>query len=278
VETLLKALVTQRHLQRYGTFRVEYELAAARLASGGEGLRAPSRAQFFRWLDGHLKGGVPYPDACRVLEAMFPGWTAAELFGPPPPADGWRRRNGDIPSGANGLLGSIAPSFPAEILAGAWVTTYDFSDPGIEGRMQHVDVTHLTAVSDRNLTANNYSPAPRTEGHRVPYRNVIEALLAGRQLVGHWRNTSDARYFGTVQLAALPGENVLTGHYTSYHSDIEVNHGHWTWVRLDPASLADVDLDRTTLRDPGGLAELLNAYNQYDPPLPLAAIVEETET
>jgi hypothetical protein len=25
---------------------------------------------------------MPYPDACRVLEAMFPGWTAEQLFAP----------------------------------------------------------------------------------------------------------------------------------------------------------------------------------------------------
>jgi hypothetical protein len=81
----------------------------------------------------------------------------------------------------------------------------------------------------------------------------------GRDLpVGHWRNDSDARYFGAVQLAALPGENVLAGHYTGYASDIEVSRGRWTWVRLDPASLAGVDLGRVTLRDPQDLAELLD--------------------
>jgi hypothetical protein len=86
------------------------------------------------------------------------------------------------------------------------------------------------------------------------------------------------RYFGAVQLAALPGENVLAGHYTGYASDIEVSHGRWTWVRLDPASLAGVDLGRVTLRDPQDLAELLDNYSQYDRPLSLTAIVEEPET
>jgi hypothetical protein len=112
----------------------------------------------------------------------------------------------------------------------------------------------------------------------VPFRNVIEGQLVGRHLVGHWRNDSDARYFGAVQLAALPGENLLAGHYTGYASDIEVSRGRWTWVRLDPASLSGVDLGRVTLRDPQDLAELLDAHSQYDPPLPLAAIVEEPET
>ena len=61
-----------------------------------------------------------------------------------------------------------------------------------------------------------------------------------------------------------------------YASDIEVSRGRWTWVRLEPASLAGVDLGRARLRDPLDLAELLDAHSQpYSPPLPLAAIVEE---
>ena len=81
---------------------------------------------------------------------------------------------------------------------------------------------------------------------------------------------------GAVQLGALPGENVLAGHYTGYASDIEVSGGRWTWVRLEPASLTGVDLAQAWLRDPQDLAELLDAHSQpYSPPLPLAAIVEE---
>jgi hypothetical protein len=187
--------------------------------------------------------------------------------------DGWQRRDGEAPT-LDGLLGSVPPSFRAEVLQGAWVTSYQFSEP----LKQHVDVAHLTVAGGRKLRATNYPPEPRTEGHSVPYRNVIEGHLVGRHLVGHWRNESDARYFGAVQLAALPGEHVLTGHYTGYASDIEVSRGRWTWVRLDPASLAGVDLGRVTLRAPQDLAELLDAYSQYDPPLPLSAIVEESET
>lgn len=41
---------------------------------------------------------------------------------------------------------------------------------------------------------------------------------------------------------------------------------------------AGVDLGRVALRDPRDLAELLDGYSQYDPPLPLAAIMEESET
>jgi hypothetical protein len=77
----------------------------------------------------------------------------------------------------------------------------------------------------------------------------------------------------------LSSENVLVGHYIGYGSDIEVSCGRWTWVRLDHASLAGVDLGQACLRDPLDLAELLDAHSQpYSPPLHLAAIVEEPET
>lgn len=267
--TLLKELLTHRHLQRYETFAAEYERVAAQLAPDFQHT-APSKAQYFRWLNGQLKGGTPYPDACRVLEGMLPPWTADDLFGPPP-RNGLQRHLGQVPA-RDGLLASVPPSFPAEVLQGAWVTSYTFSEPP----KRHVDVAHLTADGDRELRATNYPPQPRTEGHPVPFRNVIKGQLAGRHLVGYWRNDSDARYFGAFQLAAMPGENVLTGHYTGYANDIEVSRGRWIWVRLDPASLKGVDLDRVALRDPQDLAEMLAAHSQpYSLPLPLAAIVEE---
>jgi hypothetical protein len=267
--TLLKVLLTQQHLQRYETFRDAYRRAAAQLAPESP---APSRAQFFRWLNGQLKNGAPHPDACRVLEGMFPSWTADDLFGPPP-ANGWQRRGEQALTAPDGLLESMPPSFPAQVLEGHWVTSYRFSTP----TKRHLDIAHLVAVGDRELRATNYPPEPRTEGHSVPFRNLIEGRLIGRHLVGHWRNDSDAAYFGAVQLAALPGENVLTGHYTGYASDIEVSSGRWIWVRLAPASLNGVDLDQVTLRDPRNLAELLDAYSQYDPPLSLATVVEDSK-
>jgi len=81
-QTLLKELLRQRHF-RYETFCAEYGKAAARVEADDA---APSRAQYYRWLSGQLKGGLPYPDACRVLEAMFAPWKAADLFGPYQPA------------------------------------------------------------------------------------------------------------------------------------------------------------------------------------------------
>ncbi|WP_433540713.1 DUF5919 domain-containing protein [Streptosporangium sandarakinum] len=77
-QVLLKTLLHQRHWQTYSTFCKEYDKAARSVDPALEGKR-PSRAQLHRWLSGELKG-LPYSDHCRVLEAMFPGRTAQELF------------------------------------------------------------------------------------------------------------------------------------------------------------------------------------------------------
>ena len=63
-------------------FRAAYENAARRLDRELVGT-APSRAQLHRWTSGELRR-LPYTDHCRVLETMFPGWTAEQLFGPCP--------------------------------------------------------------------------------------------------------------------------------------------------------------------------------------------------
>lgn len=80
--TLLSVLLRERHWQKYATFRAEYDKAARSIDPALIGTW-PSRAQMHRWLSGTLKG-LPYPDHCRVLEEMFPGWSAEQLCDPCP--------------------------------------------------------------------------------------------------------------------------------------------------------------------------------------------------
>ncbi len=87
---LLKLLLRERHWQNYATFCAEYDKAAARIDPDLAG-SFPSRAQLHRWLTGSLRG-LPYPDHCRVLEEMFPGWTAEQLFQPASPELLYARR------------------------------------------------------------------------------------------------------------------------------------------------------------------------------------------
>lgn len=257
--TLLAALIRRRHL-KYETFKTEYTKTAIDVAPDD---RPPSRAQYYRWTGGDLKGGVPYPDACRVLEAMFPPWTAADLFGP---FNADRHAEG----GATGPLDSTPAAFTADALTGPWLTVYRFLHHG-ETTRSHADIAHVTAVSDRHVRAVNWPPEPRSEGRTNPFRNEIAARLAGRHLVGTWRNTSDTRYFGAIQLAVLPGETVMEGFFLGVGSDVAVSSGGWRWVRLDPAA----DLTGVALRAPGLLYDLAAARSPYDPPLTLSDVTED---
>jgi hypothetical protein len=77
---MLKVLLREKHWQNYSTFCAEYDKAAHRIDPDLAG-RHPSRAQLHRWLTGAVRS-LPYADHCRVLEEMFPGWTAEQLFQP----------------------------------------------------------------------------------------------------------------------------------------------------------------------------------------------------
>lgn len=77
---MLKVLLREKHWQNYSTFCTQYDKAARALDPDLAG-SYPSRAQLHRWLTGAVRS-LPYADHCRVLEAMFPGWTAEQLFAP----------------------------------------------------------------------------------------------------------------------------------------------------------------------------------------------------
>jgi hypothetical protein len=77
---MLKVLLRERHWQNYSAFCAQYDSAARRIDPKLAGT-FPSRAQLHRWLSGSLRG-LPYADHCRVLEEMFPGWKADQLFQP----------------------------------------------------------------------------------------------------------------------------------------------------------------------------------------------------
>lgn len=77
-QTVLAVLLQAKGLHRYGSFRAAYDKAARavdRQLSGS----TPSRAQFYRWLTGELRG-LPHPDHCRVLEHMLAGYSMQQLF------------------------------------------------------------------------------------------------------------------------------------------------------------------------------------------------------
>ncbi|KZM70393.1 hypothetical protein [Nocardia terpenica] len=86
--TVLKLFLAQRHWQSYEAFRMEWNKAAATVKPA---LPAPAERTFRRW----KSGGLVAPAAARrrVLEVMFPGYTADQLFSPLPARRGLRPRH-----------------------------------------------------------------------------------------------------------------------------------------------------------------------------------------
>ncbi|MFB8001533.1 hypothetical protein [Nocardia sp. NPDC056000] len=76
--TTLKALLQDRHLQSHTDFTAEYKKYARQLDPKLAD-HPPGKAQFYKWLNGDIQA-VPRGNHCRVLEAMFSGWTVEMLF------------------------------------------------------------------------------------------------------------------------------------------------------------------------------------------------------
>jgi len=118
--TLLRALVIERHWQKFTTFERQFLRAARELADqAGEPELAKvtvSSRQFERWYAGKVKT-EPYPDACRILEFMF-GHPVARLLAPARPGAGV----------VSGLLGSE----DAASLTG-WLTASSVGDEAVAG-------------------------------------------------------------------------------------------------------------------------------------------------
>jgi hypothetical protein len=197
----LKVLLQERHWQTYRTFKHEYDRAARSVDPvlvGGW----PSRAQLGRWLSGELKG-LPYPDHCRVLEKMFPGWTVERLFEQRAPDDASLSESAEssqrtVSGDASGLVQVIEK--------GLVEPQADDADWGpAERRVPLLRGSLVAAVS-----------APDTEGISDDARQLAHRLLEAKQL---WR--LDDRE--TRQLAALAGDIVELSESLEIDIDSEGN-------------------------------------------------------
>lgn len=252
---VIKDLLREKHLHEYLAFATEYRRTARRLEL--RTAEPPTKATYYHWLSGQLQG-LPRGYHCIILEQMFPGWTAKDLFTPTDPRL--------PPAGALSVLGSIPPTLDPAAIAGLWCTAYIYAGA------RNIDLTTVTTTNAAELTATNYMPAPKTEGTATGFQNDITARLFGRHLIGQWRNSSDSYYYGTLHLAAMPGETVLDGYYTSVAADTRIEAGRWRWVRIEPQSAADTDLTTITLADPHHVYDTIFAHTDYGPPIPLTEI------
>ncbi len=248
-------------IRAHASYRPDYSVLASAQVTAARQKLGLTHAGFAD----HLSGELGWP----VYESAVKRWETAKA----PPGDALLACTA-ILQGVHGLavplLAAVPPAFPAEALAGLWVTVYRFSHDG-EARY-HADIAHVAAVAGDRIRAVNHPPEPRSEGRSTPFRNEIEAGLFGRHLIGQWRNVSDTRYYGSLQLAVLPGETVMQGGYYGVGSDIDVSAAPWKWVRLDPGP---VPVQGITLRKPGELFDLVMAHSQLDAPLALADVEGE---
>ncbi|GAB3990544.1 hypothetical protein GCM10029978_118700 [Actinoallomurus acanthiterrae] len=135
-------------------FRAAYENAARKVDRDLVGT-APSRAQLHRWISGGLKR-LPYTDHCRVLETMFPGWTADQLFGPWSndllPCDGVpRTAGGPLP-----LVASDGPGLPLAGVAAVFSTRAEFTY-AMPPQVMFDDATDIRAAGlSLNLLCQQY--------------------------------------------------------------------------------------------------------------------------
>jgi len=169
--TPLKSLCRARHIQTYACFGRAYDNAAAALGAAFIGVR-PSEKTFRRWLAGEI-GDVPRAEHCLVLEVMFTGWTARQLFGLDPPDDGavtpaTVARSRSDPDERGALVASAEDS--AEFLA--WAELGNVGDLTIE--QIQVDVRRLARAYLKTDTG------PLVE-RAVDLRGRLFELLRGRQ-------------------------------------------------------------------------------------------------
>jgi hypothetical protein len=240
--------------------RIGYKRHASQQVAAARAQLGMTGAEFAEYLTSEL-GWPVTPEAVDY-------WEGEDA----PPGDALRACDavvGMVLVGAASLLDSVPNGLPASAIAGQWVTAYTFA--GSAALRYHADIAHVTAEGERQIRAVNHPPDPRTQGRATPFRNEIEGRLFGRHLIGTWRNMSDTRYYGGLQLAVLPGETVMDGHYTGLASDISVSVDHWRWVRLEPG-----DLSAVRLREPAAVYELVMSRTQDDPPLTAADIGEES--
>jgi hypothetical protein len=248
-------------MHAYSDFIAEYRLRAKEL-NLPRNATPPTKSQYYRWV-GDQVGSLPRGHHCLVLESMFPGWTAQDLFGP-------EQRRDMSPIMDADVLSSIAPALDPTLLTGLWVTCYRVR---LGSGLHHLDLSTITVTGSR-VTSRNYPPASRFEGHPCGHETDITAQLFARHLLGHFRNRNDSYFFGSLHLAALPGDNVLDGYYTGFLNDTAVVTEPWRWVRVEPQSATGIDLNTISLAEPSLVYDAVAARTGFEGPIPLQQVIE----
>ncbi|MFE3000595.1 hypothetical protein ACFXG4_37035 [Nocardia sp. NPDC059246] len=147
--TELRALLKKRHWQTHSTFLREYDKAAKRLDPDLVG-RGPLKAQFYRWLSGEIKS-LPFPDHCRVLEEMLPGYTVDELFAPATPLVSVQKTGQHLPDDRRQVVHSEPPepSDSRDSVVGSAGESNESPDPVVGFRARLSQQEKTAAIDER---------------------------------------------------------------------------------------------------------------------------------
>ncbi len=163
--TLLQELLRQRHLHAYRNFCKGYDDAARRVNSTLVGTH-PTERQFYSWVSGE-KIGLPHPDHRSVLEAMFPGYSARQLF----------ERRTDISSTDGERGGDISTE---------------------EGEIASVSSGRLEGLDDSRSASSDQQPGIQWNRHSI--------TLAVRQITGEDLSITRRQALATGASAILVGD------------------------------------------------------------------------
>ena len=158
--TLLRALITERHWQRFRTFEAHFRRAAQELAErdGDPDLArlTVSSRQWERWYSGNVRT-EPYPDACRVLEHLF-GYPVQQLLAPA----GQQSYSDQSPANFEGI---------ADLMV--WVTSTNTTDDAIE---QIADAAAYLAEAHSETP-----PRMVLDGVLQAHKQISDCVRGGRQ-------------------------------------------------------------------------------------------------
>ncbi|MGH3952314.1 MAG: hypothetical protein ACRDSE_24900, partial [Pseudonocardiaceae bacterium] len=175
--TLLRELLRRRCLHHYREFCRAYDIAAATIDTklvGGY----PAQQQFHRWIYGET-GELPHPGHCTVLEAMFPGYSARQLFEvtePPEPArpgtpdtarDGCRE--------SSGTAGLVMPGQASAVTA---LTVLALPDHVVASLLQYLEslTSSLTTPQERDRAYHELGQLLRRWAHSMDRRVALRLL------------------------------------------------------------------------------------------------------
>ncbi len=125
--TVLKMLLHERHLTSHPDFCAEYRKCAAQLDTAARS-EAPSKAQFYNWMSGDMKG-LPQNTHRRVLAQMFPGWSVNTLFSM---ADSTASTDAPAENTADGGITAFLGMEMVEVGATLVVPTFELATRSVE--------------------------------------------------------------------------------------------------------------------------------------------------